>query len=745
MDSMDLFDLLKKNKYDEFFKIVTTQDIDVNIRDNSGNFLITYAIIKNNVNAIKLLLEKECRIDIYDQEGKTLLYLPIKFGYNEILKLILEYDKTNIGMSITELKDAHDDIPLHYAVMFRNIDAVKELIRFKSNPNMTNNENYNSLHIAVDNRDFNICEYLLERGANVNAQTNIGETALHIACGKKDFNIVQLLVKNNVNVNIVDYETEISAIFYSISMNDNKIAKYLLEQNIDLNIQDYIGNTILHYAIAEENNEIIDIITTNGKTNFNLYNIEGKIPLHILLEKSNVYNYNIKMFIKNSNLNHQDSLGNTPLHIICEKNIWENITEHLITKKLNIFIKNKNNIMPIDYIDSSKMNIFLKIVTKSYLFVLRNSNNIWKEEWENMCNKELFLNSLSKEDLQIIRKYVNEKPKNENIDVCDTIVNSKLRNIYSNIMESKDISNVIYPCDVVSYPQKANKKCHLLRENKMANLEFCTFVGITLDILIGLIYLLKKHDYACSTITSNFIRNTDLCNYFSNLGFKASSRCEFLNFEIVWVYKKLFFSNNFIENFNICFSKKNIRFIIIPLGIELENGSHANYIIYDKTTNEIERFEPYGFGSPYKFNYDSDGLDNILEFKFKEINENIKYVRPIDYLPKIGFQYFDVYESKTKKIGDPGGFCAVWSVWYTDLRLKYPEIPRKSLVKKLIREMKGVKMSFKNVIRNYSANITNIRDTILASSGITINDWINEQFNEDQFDIIIKEITKSLQ
>ena len=30
-------------------------------------------------------------------------------------------------------------------------------------------------------------------------------------------------------------------------------------------------------------------------------------------------------------------------------------------------------------------------------------------------------------------------------------------------------------------------------------------------------------------------------------------------------------------------SNNKIRFIIIPLGIELENGSHANYLIFDYT------------------------------------------------------------------------------------------------------------------------------------------------------------------
>jgi hypothetical protein len=191
-------------------------------------------------------------------------------------------------------------------------------------------------------------------------------------------------------------------------------------------------------------------------------------------------------------------------------------------------------------------------------------------------------------------------------------------------------------------------------------------------------------------------------------------------------------------------SSSKIRFIIIPLGIELEEGSHANYLIFDKKTYELERFEPYGSSSPYKFNYNSKLLDSVLNFKFNEIDISIKYVSPDKYLPKIGFQYFDVYEAKTQKIGDPGGFCALWSIWYADMRLSYPDIDRVSLVNKLLKEIKRNNISFKDLIRNYSVNITNIRDTIFKKVGITINEWINDQISKNQFDLIIAEITSLL-
>ena len=294
-------------------------------------------------------------------------------------------------------------------------------------------------------------------------------------------------------------------------------------------------------------------------------------------------------------------------------------------------------------------------------------------------------------------------------------------------------------CNYGSYPQKKNKKCSII--NEYENTEICTFVGIAIDILFGLIYLLQTHKEACTTMTSNFVVNDDLCQYYANMQIKINSKCEFLNFEIVWIYKKLFFSDRFEENFKKCLDNISVRFIIIPLGIEIKEGNHANYLIFDKKTFELERFEPYGSSSPFKFNYNSKLLDSILTFKFNEIDQKIKYISPSCFLPKIGFQYFDAYESKTQKIGDPNGFCGLWTIWYCDMRLKFPDINRKSLFDKLLKETKIKNLSFKNLIRNYSQNIIAIRDNIFASANITINDWLNDNYTDEQYKKIISKIS----
>ena len=738
-ESKILFDLIKNNKISEFKTFIQKISgvIDLNMKDNSGNYLITYAIVKNNTELVQLLIESECKIDITDQEGRSILYTPIKYNYTEIIKLLISYNNHSIGVSIADFKDKYSNIPLHYAIFFKNIDAIDLLLK-DSNVNTVDMDGNNSLHLSIYSKNYDICKKILKAtNLNINSRTIDGETALHIGCNYELENIVKMLLDNGIAVDSQDYDNQLTALMYTINLNNNILSKLLLKYNANPNIQDYVGNTSVHHAIIQDNNEILfEMLSYYYKTiNVNIHNIDSKLPIHLLLEKD-IVNENenniMQILINQSNLNFQDNNNNTPLHLICKKNIWQNNKDMLIKKKLNIFVFNKENKRPIDYISKNELTEFLDMATKAYLYILRNYNFTWKEEWENICSKELNL-----EKSKALSKYINnkgkDKHKNKCQDICYGIINEKLVDLYNN----KDIK-----CGYTSYPFKINKKCidiiGISSNDKVS--ELCSFVGVTLDILVGLIYLLDKYKDACSTITSNFINNDDLCNYYTNIGIKTSTKCEFLNFEIVWIYKKLFFSENFIENFKKCKS----RFIIIPLGIELKIGSHANYLIYDRKTNEIERFEPYGSEPPHGFNYDADLLDNILAFKFNEIDSKIKYIEPNKYLHKIGFQYHDIYEPKTGKIGDPSGFCALWSIWYADNRLKYPDIDRKSLVKKLVKEIKIKNVSFKNLIRNYSTTITDLRDKVLVAAGITINDWMNDQYNEKQYKIIINKLTELL-
>nr|QBK89057.1 MAG: ankyrin repeat protein [Mimivirus LCMiAC02] len=779
-----LFDLIKKHKWDDFSNYLkNNEDIDVNIRDNSNNYLIHYAIIYNHKNTVSMLIHRGSRLDITDSNGRSILYIPIKHNYVDILSLLLYFNKTNIGISLVDIVDKNNNIPLHYAINTKSIKIIKMLLDAGSDVNTTDSRNYNALQLAVYSKNIEIVNLIIKSNIkfNINNKGKTGESALHIACNFQLDDIVQLLIKHNINVNIQDYDNEFTALHYSVNLNNIKITNILLkggnkakpltyehsDKGANVNIQDFMGNTAIHYAIIELNYNILGILLNSKYTkniiNLNLYNIDSKLPIHLLLEQSikglkslkgpkSPNNSYMSTMLKLSNLNFRDNRGYTPMHHISSNNIWKKYVSLLKTKKINIFAINKLEKRPIDYVNKTDIDSYINMATHSYLYVLRNYSHMWKESWENLCKMELFKNKLTKEQFKILSKYIDidniknikniknsvvskKKTKsNTNKDICFHIVKNKLLEIYNSKIDK---------CEYTSHPSKKNKKCIIITHG--SKVEQCTFTGITLDVLVGLIFLLKKHSTACSTLTKNFVKNKKLCNYYKSIGINTNTKCEFLNFEIVWIYQKLYISDDFIDEFNKCVDNKKKKFVIIPLGIELRHGGHANYLIYDINANEIERFEPYGSSGPFQFDYNPDLLDEILKYKFSKINPKIKYIKPSDYMPKIGLQYFDVTETTKKKIGDPGGFCALWNIWYTDMRLTYSSINRKALVKKMIKSIKKQNISFKDMIRNYSKNVTDIRDNLFNKVDITINDWLNDQYTEKQVIVIIKELTDMIE
>ena len=243
---------------------------------------------------------------------------------------------------------------------------------------------------------------------------------------------------------------------------------------------------------------------------------------------------------------------------------------------------NEHNKTPLDYISKEDKEIFMNMITRAYMYVLKTNNKNWLQEIDIKC------------------KNYNDKTEK----YCMSEIKKKILNNLE-LFKIKQINICIksYPRDI--------EKCITLDEGE--NIEFCTFTGTLFDILIGIIFLLKKHNNVCSIINNkNELINERLCDFYKERGMVINDNCEFINFEIVWKDSKLIMIENFVTLFEKAIENTK-RFIIIPVGIEKKNGSHSNYLLFDKNNYEIERFEPHGKNITSNFNYRSEYLDELLE------------------------------------------------------------------------------------------------------------------------------------
>ena len=124
---MDIFNLIKTNNFDKIFNLIKNKELkNFDIKDNNYNYFIQYIINYNQINIIKLIIELSkqdkinFRLDIFDTDGRSILYNCVKFNYFEICELLINYNKTTIGISIIDIKDRLGYTSLHYSIIFNN-------------------------------------------------------------------------------------------------------------------------------------------------------------------------------------------------------------------------------------------------------------------------------------------------------------------------------------------------------------------------------------------------------------------------------------------------------------------------------------------------------------------------------------------------------------------------------------------------------------------------------------------------
>lgn len=534
-----LFEYIRGHDWENFTKILESDDtIDVNVRDIHSNHLLTYAVRFNRLDIVTMLLDRGARYDIVDRMERSILYDAIELSFNSIVVKLLETSEQNIGIMITDIRDLTGNIPLHYAIKFKRPELVELMIKFKSNPHTIDTDGYNALHLAVRSGIIDIVQSVVHVMSNLDTKTSNGETGLHIAINYQYNVIADFLLSEGASPNIVDNDNEFSPLHYAVGWNNIYVVKILLKTNADPNIQDIYGNTPLMYCIKEDYAECFDLIvsyyTTDksdisgkiGKTgksgkssksgtsdtsrsshyklNYNLWNIEGKILLHEVLasfettshlnpdSNQNKIHY-IDQLISESSLTIQDSQGNTCMHYLVALNLWEKYTDILKTKRINIFAKNSSGVAVVDmlYTNNTKdkiklqqYNKLLDVVVEGYIHTLRKEKKSWAQELDKICSRH-FSELTDKEKKYIMKLDTDIKDLNDDTvrNECFMLIRNKLKGDIKRYLAGQlEYCQRSYPTNIT--------ECVDIKEGLM--LDVCTFTGSELDVLIGLMFLLKN-------------------------------------------------------------------------------------------------------------------------------------------------------------------------------------------------------------------------------------------------------------
>ncbi len=313
--------------------------------------------------------------------------------------------------------------------------------------------------------------------------------------------------------------------------------------------------------------------------------------------------------------------------------------------------------------------------------------NLRKDHVELPSNKLIALmNKLSKKKIrEYWMNYVSFMENNkERYDKCingDVLIpeNSRCLKPMSKSLNEKMIikplpkcrgNQVIHPILKKCVNPKKVKDINIFEEDikKVKNLnKKDKFVSFDKDIstIVQLVsFLVSKFNYAGFTMGLNKENKRDL-----SITWRWNEDSESFVFTL---------PNNFWEHWNSHMYNPNIRFIISFINLRSKStkteapGIHANALIYDKLTNEMERFD--GLGRDAHGSYNVKGLDEKLQETFPDV----KYYKPDDYCPHNRiFQSLEVDQIPGK---DMKGNCAVWRLWFVHIRLANPHLTRKECV-----------------------------------------------------------------
>ena len=181
--------------------------------------------------------------------------------------------------------------------------------------------------------------------------------------------------------------------------------------------------------------------------------------------------------------------------------------------------------------------------------------------------------------------------------------------------------------------------------------------------------------------------------------------------------------------------EKNPDSIVIPLYLKKSDGGHANILIYRKKDNVIEHFEPHGSKLLSANPQDNQLIETQLKLFIAMLNDQLKKKNkpPVNLIPSntvcpyiYGLQGLEEHSSQ-KRSPLERGYCAAWSMFFTELVLKNPTIPSNDLLNIIMNKfdkdiekqrtyLRKIIIGYVNLIYNkiekYFYFITGVKDTV---------------------------------
>ena len=600
-----------------------------------------------------------------------------------------------------------DNYLFHYLILTNNFKGIK---LYKHPFEKENDENLNGFHLSSKYENYKILSYLIDNYPKLSSNLNSNnENFLHYLSANSD-EYKNILNKKKVNwskliqqysndkispldilfnsgnfenilevikkVKIKYYNYNETPQFFGIVMNDKlnnkeriKILKEIHKKDKKaLSYSDLEGNNFLYPLILEDNLELFKFLYNFKESNliFDSYSPINTYHIFSVAYSKGVLNndYKFSNYILDKILNN---------HNFYETNKnGDNLAHFMVKSRI---LRGKGNyemekkiLSKYKYWD--KLNVDNKSVL-DYISLLdyNKYNNLIKgAQIDKDFNTKNIKNKMWKELINNLEKYTEK----DNIKLINT------KYSHGNIFQARFTDIAIF-----SY--------HL--DNKYKNL-----------------YLPRSKKKIKENPVKDLKYPDDLLKFYNNFVWT-----------IIWNNKDNYYVHPYL-NKSIKKNKDKYDYSFCLLSLRLpSDGLHASLIFYDFKNKIIERFDPYG----NTMQLDKD-MDKILE---KELTKGLdfKYYSPNKYFPVAGFQTISDENNKmNQKMGDFGGYCLAWCMWYIEHRICNKDKDPKHLIRKTLNKLMKLKLKPNEYIRNYANHLNKKRVNWLVSNGIPKKETSNE-------------------
>ena len=276
----------------ETIELLIKYKADINHIDNEGNAPIDIAtrlnktdivnlLIKNGApndlaraikygvtDQVEYLLSKSKNIDALDSNGDTALALAIKENNVNLVKMIINKGANiNIISFINNYSDEYS--PLMIASKNGNKEIVNLLIKNGANVNLLNSSSMSALMTTTYDRhlitpeQIEVMKILIDAGANPNLSIIENETTLDRVWGNDIAS--KLLINNGADVNGIETFSGFTKLMGAAYAGDDIMVKYLLNHGADHTFRDYEEDkTALMFAKDRGNNKVIKLLMDAG-------------------------------------------------------------------------------------------------------------------------------------------------------------------------------------------------------------------------------------------------------------------------------------------------------------------------------------------------------------------------------------------------------------------------------------------------------------------------------------------------